>query len=392
MTLADFLAPTFLESLLRAHQPAADLRVLTVAPLPLDSSSSILATLAAAGQQETPVGHFGLAVTVSAGGGAPETLRLVLKLKPSGTVISQMLGMLAMLSGGELARVFPDLLLRAGFAYTHTRELAVYAAFGADPLLPRVWGLYADDADGHYALLLEYLDESAGISLLNSTLTPEQWTDEHLRVALTQLANWHARHLGRPLPLTPAEQADEPSLAYMTALRPLWEGLIANGETRAPTLYTAERAATLRRFAADIPTYWPELEAAAKTLIHNDCNPRNTCFRATPAGPQLVAYDWELATHHVPPYDVVELLSFVLRPDRYAQRLPLLEHYRQELHALTGQYADPAAFRRLTALAARDFGLHRLGMYLMAHTVSPYPFLPAVIESYFDTLGQLEVS
>ena len=389
MTLSDFLAPAFLESRLRAHQPAADLRVLAVAPLPLDSSASILATLAAAGQQATPVGHFGLAVTVSAAGGAPQTHRLVLKLKPSGAVVSQMLGMLATLSGGELAAVYPALLLRAGFAHTHARELAVYAAFGADPLLPRAWGQYADDASGQYALLLEYLDEEAGITLMNTVLAPEQWTDEHLHEALTRIAGWHARHLNRPLPQTPAEQADQPSLQYMTELTPLWEGLVANGVARAPDLYTPARAATLRRFIAEIPAYWAELETAPKTLIHNDLNPRNTCFRATADGPRLCAYDWELATHHVPSYDVVELLSFVLRPDRYDQRLPLLEFYRQQLHDLTGQYADPAAFRHLTALAARDFGLHRLGMYLMAHSVSPYPFLPAVIESYFDTLAQL---
>lgn len=389
MILTDYLSPGFLESLLRRHQPAADLRVLAVAPLPLDSSASILATLAAAGQQATPVGHFGLAVTVSAGNAAPVTLRLVLKLKPSGAVVSEMLGMLAAASGGELAAVYPALLLRAGFAHTHSRELAVYAAFGADPLLPRAWGLYADDASGQYALLLEYLDEAAGITLLNTVMTPELWTEQHLRTALTQIAGWHARHLGRPLPMSSAEAADQPSRAYMTELMPLWEGLIANGVAHAPALYTPERAATLRGFAADIPAYWAELEAAPQTLVHNDFNPRNTCFRETAAGPQLCAYDWELATHHVPPYDVVELLSFVLRPDRYDQRLPLLEFYRQELHTLTGQYADPVAFRRLTALAARDFGLHRLGMYLMAHTVSPYPFLPAVIESYFDTLAQL---
>ncbi len=389
MILADYLSPGFIEDLMRRHQPALDLRVRAVTPFPLDSSASILATLAAAGQQAAPVGHFGLSVTVSAGEAAATTHQLVLKLKPSGAVVSAMLGQLAAHSGGALAKVYPALLLRAGFAHTHTRELAVYAANDADPLLPRVWGLHADDARGHYAILLEYLDEAADISLLNTVMTPERWTDAHLRTALRQLAGWHARHLGRPLSLSPTESADEPSRAYMLALAPLWEALIDSAATHAPEVYRSERAATLRRFVAELPVYWVELEAAPKTLIHNDLNPRNTCFRATAAGPQLCAYDWELATHHVPPYDVLELLSFVLTPDRYDQRLPLLEYYRHELHALTGQYADPIAFRRLTAFAARDFGLHRLGMYMMAHAVSPYPFLPRVVDSYFDTLAQL---
>ncbi|WBA40379.1 hypothetical protein [Hymenobacter canadensis] len=87
-------------------------------------------------------------------------------------------------------------------------------------------------------------------------------------------------------------------------------------------------------------------------------------------------------------YDAVELLCFVLEADRYHLRPAYLEHYRHILHALTGRYPDPAAFRRETHYAALDFGLHRLGMYLMAHSVGPYPFLPRVVESFFDTLAQ----
>ena len=87
---------------------------------------------------------------------------------------------------------------------------------------------------------------------------------------------------------------------------------------------------------------------------------------------------------------MVELLSFVLDEDRYHLRLGYFEHYRQALHALTGRYADADAFRIGAGYAALDFGLHRLGMYLMAHSVSPYPFLPRVANSYFDTLAQLQ--
>ena len=83
------------------------------------------------------------------------------------------------------------------------------------------------------------------------------------------------------------------------------------------------------------------------------------------------------------------LLSFVLEADRYHLRLGYLEHYRQALHARTGRYADAENFRLGAGYAALDFGLHRLGMYLMAHTVSPYPYLPRVVASYFDTLAQL---
>lgn len=385
---AYYCSPGFIESLMRAHTPQRHLRVLGVRPLEVDSSASILAVLTA-GQTSRPIGHFGLQVTFEADGEPARTERMVLKLKPPGHEVSAMLAGLAQACGGELARVYPAFAARSGFYHTHHRELALYAQ--PEPtLMPRIWGLHHDDENEVYAILMEYFDD-AELELLNSVMQPQAWTDEHLRAALAQLAAWHARHLleadSPQLPAWP----DLPSAAYMQQLSPLWQALLANAATHHPALYTPARTGLLREAIARIPEYWAELAAAPRTLCHNDLNPRNTCFRRHADGHlQLCAYDWELATYHVPAYDVVELLSFVLEADRYHLRGDYLEYYRQQLHARTGRFADAAAFRRQAGLAALDFGLHRLGMYLMAHTVGPYPFLPRVVDSFFDTLAQLQ--
>ncbi|MCC3160434.1 aminoglycoside phosphotransferase family protein [Hymenobacter sp. 15J16-1T3B] len=385
---AYYCSPGFIESLMRAHAPQRRLRVLDVQPLAVDSSASILAVLTA-GQTSRPVGHFGLLVIFEADGEPARTERMVLKLKPPGHEVSAMLAGLAQACGGELARTYPAFATRSGFHHTHHRELALYAQT-APELMPRIWGLHHDDEAEVYAILMEYLDQ-AEVELLNSVMQPEAWTDEHLRTALDHLAAWHARHLvGEPDGALPA-WPDLPSPAYMQQLSPLWQALLTNAATNHPALYSAERTALLQEAIARIPEYWAELAAAPRTLCHNDLNPRNTCFRRDAAGRlQLCAYDWELATYHVPAYDVVELLSFVLDADRYHLRPHYLEYYRQQLHARTGRFADAEAFRRLAGLAALDFGLHRLGMYLMAHTVGPYPYLPRVVDSFFDTLTQLQ--
>ena len=381
MTTADFLRPAFLEEMMRAHAPERNIRVLDVALLPLDSSASILAALTA-GQTDKAIGHFGLALTLEADGQS-QTQRLVLKVKPPGREISALLGSLAQACGEPLATVYPAFAARTGFHHTHHRELAAYQLPAAG-LMPTIWGVYADEEQEAYCVLMEYLED---VSLLNSVMAPEAWTDAHIRAALTQLAGWHARHLTTP---PPQDFADQPSLANMQALAPLWEALLANAAAHHPALYPAVRVRTLRTAIAQIPSYWAALEQMPRTLIHNDLNPRNTCFKAGPDGPRLCAYDWELATWHVPQYDVVELLSFVLDADRYHLRRGYLEHYRQALHALTGRYADTEEFRIGAGYAALAFGLHRLGMYLMAHAVSPYPYLPRVVDSYFDTLAQLQ--
>ncbi|GAB3839661.1 aminoglycoside phosphotransferase family protein [Hymenobacter jeollabukensis] len=386
---AYYCARPFVEGLMRAHAPQRQLRVLDVQPLPVDSSASILAVLTA-GQTSRPVGHFGLQVTFEMDGQPARTERMVLKLKPPGHEVSAMLAGLAQACEGELAQAYPAFATRSGFHHTHHRELALYAHHADAALMPRIWGLHQDDETAEvYAILMEYLGEE--VELLNTVMQPETWTDAHLRAALDELAAWHARHL---LPAgtdtAPVTWPDLPSAAYMQQLTPLWQALLANAAQHHPGLYGPERAELLREAIARIPEYWAELAAAPRTLIHNDLNPRNTCFRRADGRLQLCAYDWELATYHVPQYDVVELLSFVLDADRYHLRPHYLEYYRQQLHARTGRFADADAFRRVTGLAALDFGLHRLGMYLMAHTVGPYPYLPRVVDSYFDTLAQLQ--
>jgi len=384
MLLADYCQPEFLEQMMRCHAPQQNIRVLDVQPLPVDTSASILAVLTA-GQSQCPVGHAGLEVTFAAANNVPQTQRLVLKVKPPGLEVSAMLNSLAQACGGELAAIYPTYATRTGFHDTHHRELELYQQQHA--LMPRIWGLHHDDERAEYAILMEYLED---VELLNSVLEPEQWTDAHLRAALDQLAAWHALHL-QPPSSTPAHWPNRPSGEYMQTMTPLWQTLLQHATQQFPALYDSARVALLEEAITHIPAYWAELAAQPHTLIHNDLNPRNTCFRRHPDGTlQFCAYDWELATYHVPAYDAVELLAFVLDTNRYDQRPAYLDYYRQCLHARTGCYPDAAHFRRIAGLAALDFGLHRLGMYLMAHAVSPYPYLPRVVHSYFDTLAQLQ--
>jgi hypothetical protein len=373
--------PDFLQSILRQHAPAEAAEVRAVRPWSLDSSTSILSTLTA-GRTAQPIGLLGLQVELRTAGHDWRTERLVLKAKPHARAICQMLTGLAQACGGAVAEVYPAFEYLTGFGDTHRRELAVYAApaCAEAALLPRVWGTHADAATDSYLVLLEDL---SGRELLNSVLAPAQWTDAHLRAALRQLAAWHACHL-----VPEGAEPPEATPATWLQLAPLWEALLDHAGRHFPDLYTPARRQFLAQAIRDIPANWATLKTLPKTLIHNDLNPRNTCFRPDPDGqPQLVAYDWELATYHVPQYDVVELLAFVLGPDRYQLRAGYFEYYRQQLHARTGRFADAAAFAEGTRLATLEFGLHRLGLYLMPHALSPYAFLPRVVESFFAAVA-----
>ncbi|TVT43499.1 aminoglycoside phosphotransferase family protein [Hymenobacter setariae] len=368
----------FLQALLRQHSPTQAAEVRAVRPRPLDSSTSILSSLTA-GRTAQPIGLFGLEAELREAGQPWRTERLVLKAKPHARAICQMITGLAQACGGAVAEVYPAFEYLTGFGATHWRELAVYATPAA-ALLPRVWATHADPATDTYLVVLEDLSER---ELLNSVLAPAHWTDAHLRAALRQLAAWHAHHL-----VPNGAAAPEAAPATWPQLAPLWEALLDHAGRHFPDQYSAARRQQLSQAIRAVPSNWATLGTLPKTLIHNDLNPRNTCFRPGADGqPQLVAYDWELATYHLPQYDAVELLCFVLGPDRYHLRAEYLDYYRQQLHACTGCFADAAAFAEGTRLATLEFGLHRLGLYLLPHALSPYPFLPRVIESFFAAMA-----
>lgn len=382
MQTVDFFSTAFVEQLMQKHAPESTIQVHQVKPLAVDNSASILVVLTA-GRTESPIGHFGLEVAYEKDGQS-HTRKMVMKIKPHGKEIVGMLNALAEACSPELAPVYNTYQSLTGFQHTHSRELEVYKELEGD-LMPDIFGLLADEKNELYIILMEYLDD---VSLLNTVMEPEKWTDRHIKTALTQIAESHATYLKEHPPLNKAYWDDAPSESYMLQLSPLWTALLQNAGGKFPELYTKERVALLEKAIQHIPDYWKELAAMPKTFIHNDLNPRNSCFKEQNGTLEFCVYDWELATYHVPQYDVVEFLSFVLDESRYAQRTAYVDFYYAALQKQTNQFADRASFDRGLALAALDFGLHRLGMYMMAHSVSPYPFLPRVINSYFDTLSK----
>ena len=372
----DYFTPSFLQSIMRQRYPEKEITVRSVSPFAVDNSASILVTLTS-GTSQRLMGHFGLCVEMQENGQLL-TRRMVMKIKPHGREISSMLNGLAQLCGEPLAGVYPEYSERTGFQHTHGRELEIYQHLSS-PILPDIYGCYTDPEQECYLFLIEYLEE---VDLLNSVMEVHRWSDAHIKRALSQIAQWHATYLLEKPAVDSQYWSDTHSPSYMQDLAPLWQALLSNAHHHLPDLYTPDHVAFLERAIAKLPEYQSERQAMPTTLVHNDLNPRNVCFK----GSQFCVYDWELATFHLPQYDVVELLCFVLDQDRYDQREAYLEYYRQELNQHAPVFSDKSTFLRGFHLAALDFGLHRLGLYTMAHSVSPYPFLPRVIDSYFDTI------
>lgn len=377
-----FFNTSFVEKLMRSYSNDHTIQVHKVDRLPVDNSASILVALTS-GQTERVIGHFGLRVTYSESGNLISK-NMVMKVKPKGDEITSMLTTLAQACGSPLASVYPEYKTATGFHFTHVREQELYKKLPAT-ITPTIFGVETDFLTDHYIILMEYLQD---VTLFNAVMSPELFTDEHIKIALRQMAEWHAKHYDNALPIQTNYWDDRPTLSSMQKLIPVWEALLKNAANNFPDLYTTERVGYLQKAIEQIPNYWKVLERLPKTLIHNDFNPRNICFKSSGNQLSLCVYDWELSTFHIPQYDIIEFLCFVLDKDRYHLRPYYLEYYRKALQKFIPSFSDAEKFSDEAELAALDFGLHRLGMYMMAHTVSPYPFLPRIINSYFNLIEQ----
>jgi hypothetical protein len=304
---------------------------------------------------------------------------VVAKVKPLDEEVIIEAGKIASLCGGDLARTYARWRDWTGFKDTHTRELAIYRT--TDPrlrnVLPRVYGVHEDPEREAYVIVMERLDET--VMLKDSADDPSGWTAELVDAALRGIADVHAIWLGREDDLL-AEgwlgrvlDADR-----MVELQELWYALADHNATEYPEWIDTFSLLRLKDAIAHIDSWWREIEGMPRTLVHNDFNPRNIALRRDTR--QLVAYDWELATLHLPQRDLAELLAFVLPPDVDEATVEHhVEVHRKALATASGTDLDPELWRRGYRLALRDFVTTRMQMYLMGHAQREYAFLERVV-------------
>lgn len=354
---------------------APDLEIVELAPLEVDAAASIVSEGVGRDVEDKLLGFYAVRGR-HMGIDGERLVDAVAKVKPLDSEVIIAAGKAASLCGGELAREYARWREWTGAKDAHTRELALYRL--SDPRLrevtPRVYGVHEDPAREAYVVVMERLEEGATIAM-DAVGRPEAWDAEAVDAALRGIAGVHAIWLGRPQELL----AEGWLGRYLTAtkmaeMRPLWEALLEHNTRQFPELVDERRSARLRLAVAEIDRWWPLVEKLPRTLVHNDFNPRNLALRA--ADRRLVAYDWELATLHLPQRDLAELLCFTLAPDAVESEVARhLETHRTALEEAAGTALDPELWRLGYRLALRDFEITRLQLYAMGHVHREYGFL-----------------
>ncbi len=277
------------------------------------------------------------------GDGLEGVIPLDVVVRPSGTVPV----LLKARTGAGLGRtLLPDWFERAGIRLSRPletygsmtewlesreREIAIYRLQGAYPafveFLPRRLGDRVDTERNEYLLLVERVEQPV---LMDTGEDVSGWSVDRLETMVDAAAALHAVWLGRTDELAggpwPTVGRDA---AAVVGDRELWQQLIDCGRRHFPEIVDTETHAVCSKLVETLGEWYPPRDALPHTLVHNDLNPRNACFRDD--GRALV-YDWELAMVDLPQRDLVELLTFTLRPGLERAAVDsLIERHRAHL-------------------------------------------------------------
>ena len=262
------------------------------------------------------------------------------------------------------------------------REVGIYRQ--QDPRFTRhaqlVHGTGEDLENQEFQVALEDLD---GCDILDAA-DPLALSPPRLEAAIHGMAAVHAIWFGRePDLLAQTWLGPVPDSSAMAAAGPLFVGLREHARPFlepwvGPTVWKAQAD-----WIHGVGTWWPELEALPRTLIHGDLNSRNIAIRKDTGSIRVCVYDWELATLSVPQRDLAELLCFALTPDSSDEEIHYyVELHRDALQRSLGGSLDRQAWNRGFQLAMRDLLVTRLPLYCLVHRLCPRPFLERVARTW----------
>ena len=313
-----------------------------------------------------------------------QPLDILLKSKPSDTIMQDLLVEVATLCDPALGALCRAFRADLGLSNCHERELALYEL--PEPrlraLMPTTLGTHRDSVRNIWSVAMAYLPEAATEVVGTAA---GSWTVAQIGTVLREIAPAHAIWYRQEAQLSALPWLPPPlPTARMIEMGPLWLALAEHSSRYFSAWSDAPLLPLQRALIAHLDDWWPALRALPQTLVHNDFNPRNFVLHPAPNGASpLSVFDWELAAVDVPQHDLAELLCFVLPADCDAVTLArLLESHRQALQKAHGHPVDRRQWLQGFRLSLRYLLISRLPLYTLMHRFKPQAFLPQVIRNW----------
>jgi len=393
LKLGDLNADFFTRAM-QSYYQRQNILVEEVKQVHIESKGSSIITELTAHKINKLVGHYPFELKLA---GLSENTKVMVKVKPLDDEVILMLNSMASMCDARLAHAYNEFKNHIGFKGCHKRELAVMSQTDERFLnnTPTTYMAWQDESREAYVLVQELMEN---MELMDSADDTSGWTDEHIQVAIRGISEVHSIWFGKEAELAEKEWIiDAPTSENMNNKIRLWEMLASHSTEEFPEWFTEQDLSRHRDRLYTMKEWYREIDSMPKTLIHNDFNPRNIAFRrGTSIGDEvgalsLCAYDWELATINIPQHDLAELLVFTLQPDFSNDDIErYIEQHRIELEVLSGQSICKKQWRRGFTLSLWDLVIHRIPMYVMAHTFRHYGFM-ARVQATFRKLLDNEI-
>jgi NADP-dependent 3-hydroxy-3-methylglutaryl-CoA reductase len=343
----------------------------------MEDGSSIISELSSRKLAKV-LGHFPQTFTFEDG----RSLRSMIKAKPLDTEVLLMMVTVASMCHPALGKCFRKHHHKLGFDRCHTREIAIFKQ--TDPRFVRHAPVFYGSLESPPREIFLYVMENIdGLSYFNAVDNQMKWAAEPMHAIVSGLASLHSIWWKREKELSKLPWIGTVMTAsLMVEMSELWTAFGTHAAHEFPEWFTQELLEEQTRMIENIQTWWERLDAQPKTLIHNDFNPRNIALRKEGDAYRLCAYDWELATVHVPQHDLAEFLMFTGSPHMGIDEVEKwVELHRVLLEKETGDSIDPELWREGFALSLMDLMLHRVSLYIMAHTMHHYKFIQRITEN-----------
>ena len=365
------LTPTFFNHLL--HRPEEWGPVVEANPIPSEDSGSLVMELTSQISRR-PCGLWGYQVRYA---DRLASEKVFVKAKVTDQELLLAFEIMAGIHSPGLGELLHENRKDNPFNRFHIREIKI-AELQDEPLralTPKTLGTITNEKREISILAQEYLEN---LELFNSAEQRVRWTRPYLEAAISQISRMHAHFIPKAQSLRGEEWMFIMDEDRVWRLSEVHFELARQLQVGGYDWFTDEDLEFHRHSIGVLANAWSEVEKMPQTLIHGDFNPRNIGFRPQEPGKdlELVAYDWELATVHLPQRDVAELLSFTLLESTTDQEiLEWVEWHRQSFAAQSGLATDPEQWRLGYVYALMDLILHRFPIYSVAQNFRQVHFL-----------------
>jgi hypothetical protein len=251
--------------------------------------------------------------------------------------------------------------------------------------MPLIIDTVVDERREIYIIIMELLQDVFLKDTVNNT---GLWGPKEIETVLIDAAKFHSVWYKKERELLQKKWLGKIQTANtMAQMIPLWEALGVHAFEEFPEWIGADDVAVHQHIVKSIPNWWNKMENLPRTLIHNDFNPRNICLRKQANELKLCAYDWELATLHVPQHDLAELLTFVMDSETSIEEVEYyVEFHRRALQSAVGDQIDPQQWREGYRYSLFDLAVNRIPLYVMAHTFRHYSFVERVHKTLYHLI------